>query len=194
LDDATGTKLVVVDAAGVAPTDTAAPVLVSAFSSQPISAGNLLAGTALTLTFSEDINTNSTPGLMDATHFKAEPDGATPTADLDGATATVALGAANNQLDVTLTGATTGGSWSTAGEIDLDTFTDVADNAAVPNSAAENATLTEVPISGLAGVNITSRQTEDADGDGQIDRIVMTASEKAQRRCVLHRSHRKRIG
>ena len=155
LTDRNGNSLATTGA--VASTDTAPPVLVSAASSLPVSGGNLVAGTVLTLTFSEDIDANSTPAAMDETHFKVEPEGATPTGDLDGATVTlttVALGAANNQLDVPLATATTGGICDANGGIDLDTFTDVSDNAAVPNSAVENAVLTEVPISGLLAVGV----------------------------------------
>ena len=142
------------DGVAVASTDGAPPVLVSAASNFPVSGGNLVSGTfgsvtytLLTLTFSEDVSVNSTPGSMSAVDFKVEPDGATPTGDLDGATATVALGAAVTDLVVTLTSDTTGSSWTSSGQIDLDTFTSVIDNAG--NNAVENA-LTEVPISGLA--------------------------------------------
>ena len=58
---------------------------------------------------------------MNQADFKVEPDGTTPTADLDGATATVAAGA-TDELVVTLTGSTTGSAWTTSGEIDLDVF------------------------------------------------------------------------
>ena len=142
------------DGVAVASTDGAAPVLVSAASNFPVSGGDLVSGTfgsvtytLLTLTFSEDVSVNSAPGSMGAADFKVEPDGATPTGDLDGATATVALGAAVTDLVVTLTSDTTSSSWTSSGQIDLDTFTSVIDNAG--NNAVENA-LTEVPISGLA--------------------------------------------
>ena len=152
-DNSTGTRLVFVDQFPVTPVDNAGPVLIAASSNRSLSGGNLLAGTDLTLVFSEDIDANSTPGAMSAADFKVQPDGATPAADLDGATATVALGAAN-ELVVSLTGPTTGGGWSTAAEIDLDVFTSVADNAPTPNQAVENGALDEVPISGLAPVGL----------------------------------------
>ena len=119
----------------------------------------------------------SAPGSITAADFKVEPEGATPTADLDGAAATASILGANYLLVLTLSSPTTSGTWSTAGEIDLDTFTHVADNAAVPNAAVENGVLTEVPISGLDGVSITARETIDSDADGQIDRIRLVASE-----------------
>jgi hypothetical protein len=89
--------------------DKAGPVLISASASKPVdSSGNLEAGTVLTLTFSEDINVNSLPGSMSEADFKVEPEGSSITGNLDGATATSALGAGNNQLDVTLASATVG--------------------------------------------------------------------------------------
>jgi fibronectin-binding autotransporter adhesin len=143
----------------VSSTDSAPPVLVAADSNFPVTGGDLVSGTfgsvtytLLTLTFSEDVSVNSTPGAMSAADFKVEPDGAVPTGDLDGATATVALGAALTDLVVTLTSDTTGGGWTTAGEIDLDSFTRVIDNAG--NNAVENV-LTEVPVSGLAPIAIS---------------------------------------
>jgi len=160
-----------------ATTDTAGPVLISAASNQPVSGGNILSGTQITLTFSEPVEANSSPLLMGAGDFVVEPDGSASTGDLDGASASVALGAATTDLVVTLLSSTGGGSWTSAGEIDLDTFTHVFDNLGTPNAATGNGVLTEVPITGLAGVAILSRGTLDSDADGQIDGVLMTAAQ-----------------
>ncbi len=149
-DNATGTNNIAADT-GVTSLDAAAPVLISAISDTPVSGGNLQAGTSLTLTFSEAVDINSVPGSMSAVDFTTEPDGTTPAADLDGATAAVTFGAAAEDLVVTLLSGTTGGLWTENGEIDLDRFLYVIDNAG--NNAVANGALTEVPIENL-GYNI----------------------------------------
>jgi len=144
------------------------PTIVSASIDTVISGGDIQSGAVITLVFTEAIQSSAAIVVGD---FKVEPDGATPTATLDGATATFAVVAGN--LEITFTSNTTSGTWDGSGEIDISSLTNANSIEAAAGGnldAIDNAALTEVPISGLVVIRLViSEIGNNIDGDADND-------------------------
>lgn len=158
--------------------DGAAPVLVDAFSNQPLTlTGEIAAGTVLTLRFSEPVTSLDVVRIA-ATDLLSSYDGVAGLANgfngiLTGdVTASITAGG-----DVALAFAqesTSGGLWTEDATLNLDSSTlsegDIVDLVGFNALAAPAA----VPIRGLGSVVVLSAETGDVDRDGRIDYIRIT--------------------
>ena len=155
---------------GVAATDKAAPILLSATSSLPVSGTNIVDGTIFTLNFSENMAVNNGTGttIGNFSLVSATTTGSTLTFD-----------ASTTTVTITFSGVTTSNDWAETDLINMASQSTVVDTATTPNAAIPVGA--NVAIAGLSPDStpptITARETVDTDGNGQIDYVRITTDE-----------------
>jgi hypothetical protein len=199
IDEAAATNSEMANAETVTGVDGAAPVLVSAVSTNILQAGNVIGASTVTLTYSENVTSTGATFTLQTKRDGAEAIQGYTNAAFDGTTAAIANDAGGDtDLTLTITGATTGndavtysmgssqtqGYWTNGATLYFSAASGIADQAGVPNSL-NIASTTGVSISAedsTAPTAVSMLAYDDGTGDGsigdgQIDRVVIYFNE-----------------